>query len=161
MDAAISPDLGKHLPHRGNRGADRMIAVDHHADVAELANPGLGQIRIGRGDHHQPGLAVPSPRKGDDLARCLLLGVDEDHIGPGLGVGMGSLQRLLEPEIGDQGFRACDHQQVTFALCGAGRSDLALKFLNPDEVLPAAGEEARILGNSLVLDNYRGDPARE
>jgi hypothetical protein len=53
--------------------------------------PRLGQIWIGRLDHHELGLALPSPRKRDDLVQGFLLGVDEDHIGPGFAVGLCSL----------------------------------------------------------------------
>jgi hypothetical protein len=73
VNAAIGSDLGKHLPHCGDSGAHRMIAVDDDADIAELTDPGLGQIRIGRRDHHQPGPALPAPGKGDDLVRGFCL----------------------------------------------------------------------------------------
>src|SRR5215472_18961111 len=42
VNTAIGPDLGEHLPHRGDSRTDRMIAVDDHADIAELADPRLG-----------------------------------------------------------------------------------------------------------------------
>ena len=44
------------------------------------------------------------------------------------------------------------------SLPAARRGDLALEFLDPDEILPAAGEQARILWKCLVLDDHRGDP---
>jgi hypothetical protein len=53
----------------------------------------------------------------------------------------------------------CNHQQVAFAACTARRRDLALKFFDPDEVLPAAGEQARILRKRLVLDSIMGRPS--
>jgi hypothetical protein len=65
--------------------------------------------------------------------------MDEDHIGPGLAVGLRPVQRLIETEIGDQGFGARDHQQVALIARSTRRRDLALEFLDPDEVLPAAG----------------------
>ena len=43
------------------------------------------------------------------------------------------------------------------SLPAARRGDLALEFLDPHEVLPAAGEEARILRKRFVLDDHRGD----
>jgi hypothetical protein len=33
-----------------------------------------------------------------------------------------------------------------------------LKFFDPDEILPAAGEQARILRKRLVLDSIMGRP---
>jgi hypothetical protein len=88
-----------------------------------------------------------------------LLAVNKDHLSSGLGAGMSPPQASSESEIGDQGFRARDHQQVIFAACSARRRDLALKFFDPDEVLPAAGEQARILRKRLVLDSIMGRPS--
>lgn len=72
---------------------------------------------------------------------------------------MSRLSASSESEIGDQGFRARDHQQVIFAACSARRRDLALKFFDPDEVVPAAGEQACILRKRLVLDSIMGRPS--
>jgi len=34
LDAAVGEDAGEDVLHGGHRGADRVIAVDHHLDLA-------------------------------------------------------------------------------------------------------------------------------
>src|SRR3546814_5262052 len=89
----------------------------------------------------------------DLLVRRLLLGVDQDHVGAGRLVGRRPGQSLGLAEPGDQRLAAGDHQEVGVAPGRAGRLDLALELLDPQQVLARSEEHTSEL-QSLMRISY-------
>jgi hypothetical protein len=93
-----------------------------------------------------------------DLARRLLLGMDQNRIRSGRMIGLGAQQSLVKPVAGNERFGACDDHEVVVALAIFSGLDAPAKLFDVGKRLPLA-DEGIGLREELVLDADAGDSA--
>lgn len=111
---------------------------------------------IAGGNQHRRRRLRPSPAKSQYFIRRLLFAVDEQCVGPGLHLGLASLNSFRLAETGYQRLRAGDDQRSP---ARSFRSrQFSLKLADRDQLLPPVGAQTSVLGKSLVLNDDRRHP---
>ena len=155
--AFLAQDAGRGLAHGGDRGAQVVVGPDseRHARLAEVV--GRRGVILGRHDHDRHATR-PLAHEFHDLVRRRQLGMAQHCVGPGLGIGMGAVKRLVQPAPGDEGLQPRDDGEVRVGLAVFAGFDLARELIHVGQRLTLA-DEGIGFREQLVLDADTGDAA--
>ena len=156
-DGFLAPDPAARVAHGGDRRAQVVVGPDGDRDARLAKGLGRGRVVFGRHDHDWAAV-VPCLSEGENFVGGGFLGMDQNRVRPGGAIGLGALERLLQPPAGDQRLDPGDDAEIVVHLAVLAGLDLAAEFVDGGERLALADERVG-LGKKLVLDADAGDPA--
>src|SRR5439155_15824070 len=112
---------------------------------------------VGRRDTYQRGRRIPLLGELDELVSNVEFRVNQDGIGPGVGICTGPVERLGYGPPGDQRLGPRDDKEVLGDLRILAGPNLARVFIDGYEITADSGVKTAALRKQVVLDAHSSD----
>jgi hypothetical protein len=99
-NSAFSQNAAERALHRGDGGANGVVAADDEADFAQSRDVVERQLRVARRHQDQRRVTRPGSAKGQDFVWRLLLAVNQHTIRAGFCISLAASERLVLAETG-------------------------------------------------------------